>query len=108
MHAIQYEEWLKPETILPVQFHHLWCAPRTVSPERALLVAVLWQAIDDLRNHQDGRGTKARRLYREAYQWVASDDRSWPCSFLNVCDLLHLSAGALRAELLAVGGRAAA
>jgi hypothetical protein len=39
-------------------------------------------------------------LYREAYQWVVSDDRSWPYSFLNICDLLGLCAGALRAELL--------
>lgn len=108
MHAIQFEEWLQPETILPVQFDHMWCVPYAVSPERALLVAVLQQAIDDLRDHQESHGATARRLYREAYQWVASDDRSWPCSFLNICDLLHLSAGALRAALLASGRAAAA
>ena len=100
MHAIQFEEWLKPETILPVQFHHMWSATRTVAPERALIAAVLQQAIDDLRTYQNAHRPHARRVYRNAYQWVASDDRTWPCSFLNVCDLLGLSAGALRAELL--------
>jgi hypothetical protein len=100
MLAIQSEELLKPETILPAQFQRIWCGTRTTSPERALHLAVLRQALEDLRNHQDRRGAQARRLYREAYQWVASDERRWPCSFLNVCDVLGLCAGALRAELL--------
>jgi hypothetical protein len=100
MLAIQYEELLKPETILPAQFQRMWCGTRKTTPERALLAAVLQQAVEDLRNHEDRRGAQARRLYREAYQWVMSDDRGWPCSYLNVCDLLGLSAGALRTELL--------
>jgi hypothetical protein len=99
MHAIQFEEFVKPEAILPVQFQHLWCETREVTPERALFIAVLEQAIDDLRNFRTGR-PKGRHLYRKAYRWVASNDTTWPCSFLNVCDTLGLSAGALRAELL--------
>ena len=99
MLAIQSEELLKPETILPAQFQRMWCGTRKATPERALHMAVLQQALEDLRTYHHRRGAQARRLYREAYQWVASDDRSWPCSFLNVCDLLGLCAGALRAEL---------
>lgn len=100
MLAIQSEELLKPETILPAQFQRMWCGTRKTTPEKALLMAVLQQALEDLRNSSDRPGAQARRLYREAYQWVVSDDRSWPCSFLNVCDLLGLSAGALRTEML--------
>lgn len=100
MHAIQFEDLLQPEALLPVQFQHIWSGKRSITPERTLLVAILWQAADDLLKHQHARHPKMRRLYRDAYRWVASDDRTWPCSFLNICDLLGLSAGSLRVELL--------
>jgi len=34
------------------------------------------------------------------YQWVASDCRQWPFSFVNICEILDLSPQALRAQLL--------
>jgi hypothetical protein len=108
MTAIQFEDPLHPETVLPEQFQRMWGGTRTVTPERALLVAVLWQAADDLRAHGNVRRAHSRVLYRHAYRWVTSDDRSWPYSFLNVCDVLGLSAGSLRAELLRAGTLAAA
>jgi hypothetical protein len=108
MQAIQFEEWLKPETILPEQFHRMWCGSRRHTPERMLLIAMLWQAADDLRQYRDSRRAHSRRLYREAYRWVVSDDRSWPYSFLNVCDVLGISAAALRAQLMEPAERAAA
>ena len=100
MLAIQFEDLLKPETILPAQFQRMWCGTAKTTPEKALPMAVLQQALEDLRNYQERRGTHARRLYRNAYQWMMSDDRRWPYSFLNICDLLGLSAGALRTEVL--------
>jgi hypothetical protein len=108
MRAILFEDLVKPETVLPVQFQHMWREARGVTPERALFVAVLWQAIDDLRSYRNGHYSKGRSVYRNAYQWVVSDDRRWPCSFLNLCDLLGLSAGALRAGLLGTTAVAAA
>ena len=108
MTAIQFEEPLQREAILPEQFQRMWGGTRTITPERALLVAVLWQAADDLRTHGNVRRAQSRVLYRNAFRWVASDDRSWPYSFLNVCDVLGLSAGSLRAELLGDGALAAA
>jgi hypothetical protein len=103
MHAIQFEDLLEPEALLPVQFEHVWSGERAMTPERALLVAILWQAADDLLKHRHARHPRTRRLYRDAYRWVVSDDRAWPCSFLNICDLLGLSAGSLRLELLGAG-----
>ena len=36
----------------------------------------------------------------EAYKWVASGDRSWPYSFVNLCEALKLSPEYLRAGML--------
>ncbi len=96
-----YKEPLDPELILPVQFHGLWCGAPKVSPERMLMLSVLWQAADDLAKNRGAQRPRRRRLYWEAYRWVASSDRTWPYSFVNVCEALSFSPEALRALLLA-------
>lgn len=70
------------------------------SAEEELAAAVLQLAFDDLERHRGATEVRRRRAFREAYTWVASDERRWPFSFLNVCDLLDLSPRAVRAKLL--------
>jgi len=73
-------------------------------PERRLAAAVLLQAIDDL--ERLGRLTlrpstsgHERPSARRVLAWFASDDVSWPYSFVNVCAHLRLDAGAVRTRL---------
>jgi hypothetical protein len=68
------------------------------SGEVRLAAAILEDAIRICRKRPFGR------LFREACTWIASDDRSAVFSFLAVCDVLGLDAGAVRARL----GRTAA
>ena len=42
---------------------------------------------------------RARRLFVEASEWIAADDRTWPFSFVNVCDALDLSASRVRSVI---------
>jgi len=94
------EDLLTPEPALPAQFHEVWHRSRAITPEKALLLSVLWQAILDLRKHRFARRRRYQRLYLEAYKWVASDDRSWPYSFVNICESLSLNPESVRHELL--------
>jgi len=94
------EDLLIPEPALPVQFKEIWHRSRAISAERALILAVLWQAADDLQKHRFARRRQQQRLYMEAYDWVASEDQRWPYSFVNLCELLQLSPEALREGLL--------
>jgi hypothetical protein len=94
------DDLLTPEAALPAQFHYIWHRSRAISPERALVLAVLWQAIADLQKYRFARRRRHQRLYMEAYEWVASDDRIWPFSFVNLCETLNLSPESLRGELL--------
>ncbi len=94
------EELLIPEPALPVQFKEIWHRSRAISPDRALILAVLWQAADDLQKYRFARRRQQQRLYMEAYEWVASGDRRWPYSFINLCEVLQLSPEALREGLL--------
>jgi hypothetical protein len=82
----------------PVQFHDVYRSARTA--ERDLAAAVLRTAIGDLELHRYARGRRGQRQYWQAYDWVAATDWQWPFSFVNICDLLHLSPDALRVRLL--------
>jgi hypothetical protein len=73
---------------------------RDPNPEAVLAAAVLKLAYEDLLKHRGATETRRRRAFREAYVWVKSNERRWPFSFLNVCDMLDLSPAALRSKLL--------
>jgi hypothetical protein len=76
-----------------------------VCPEQKLAVAVVRQAKNDMKRFRSQRRETGRSLYVDARNWIASNDRSWPYSFLNLCDALHLQADLIRAELLGDASR---
>lgn len=95
--ALDLSTLLSPESVLPAQFEPArHCA---ATGERALMLAVLEDAIRCLQEHRRGRRAEPRRLAREAEAWIRSSaDR--PFSFVAVCDALDLPAPHLRAALL--------
>lgn len=85
-----------PETILPEQFFR----PSTgLLPEKRLMLAVLEEALLDLRRIGVPRTSRAHRRAGEVEAWFAADDESWPCSFLSICHALGLDASAVRTRL---------
>jgi hypothetical protein len=96
-----FEDMFPAEPALPSQFHDIWRHSRAITPERELALAVLTQAVLDLHKFRLARRRRPQRFYMEAYLWVASDERAWPFSFLNLCDGLGLDADGLRERLLA-------
>ena len=71
-----------------------------ICPERKLAVAVFSQAANDLQKFRHARRGARYSLYADARKWMASNDRIWPYSFLNLCDALNLAADVVRAQLL--------
>lgn len=70
-------------------------------PERALLRAVLQEAILDVRGYATGMSHKdRRRAAQQAYYWMLSRDVSWPFSFDNICNVLGFDPDCLRRWLL--------
>lgn len=67
---------------------------------RAIAAGILKQVRIDLRRFDRGTVAVERQLYCDAYEWIISDDRIWPFSFLNVCDALAVSPAHLRQELI--------
>jgi hypothetical protein len=94
------EEFLAPEPALPAQVYHLWHNTSAIAPERALALAVLNQAIMDLRRYQESGMRHHQATHDEARDWILSDDRSWPFSFASLCDIFSISVQAVRSEML--------
>jgi hypothetical protein len=68
-------------------------------PERRLLMAILSDALVRFRRLATAPRYAAHEL-REAERWIRSDDREWPCSFVNVCEALDIAYGPLRNAVL--------
>jgi len=94
------DDILVPDSALPTQFDDIWHKTRAITPERALALAVMWEAVIDLEKFRFATRRRQQRLYWEAYQWVTGNDRGWPYSFLNLCDVLNLAAQPVRKQLL--------
>ena len=60
-------------------------------PEKALLVAILEDAIHTYRKYRTARDRVGKERYREAEQWIMGGGDDWIFSFTNVCELLGLS-----------------
>ena len=100
MHVNAKFDIVAPDAVMPEQF---WPATPEQSGEYRLAVAVLGRTCEDLIKYRRAVNPNCRRAFTHAYNWVASDDRRWPYSFLNLCDLLDLPPPAVRSKLL--GGR---
>ena len=70
-----------------------------VQPERNLLLAVLTDAIQRFRLLATIHGARRRELSESAV-WILSDDRTWPYSFVNVCEALGIEPSGLRRALI--------
>jgi hypothetical protein len=67
--------------------------------EQRLLLAVLEEAVRTFQRYLDGEGRRSRRLLREVEAWFASDDPTFPFSFVPLCDALGLDPSYLRSGL---------
>jgi hypothetical protein len=90
---------LQPDTLLPSQYFATLKRKGNHEPERRLAIAVLQDAVDCYQKHLRARDRKAHQLFVDAEEWITSEDRTWPFSFENVCDLLQINAQYLRRGL---------
>lgn len=88
----------EPEFVLPVQFFSKCGNTASLQPEKHLMLAVLADALGTFQKYANATDRRARRLFEDAAEWIASDDIAWPFSFVNICHALDLDAAWLRAS----------
>jgi hypothetical protein len=94
-HRLEFE----PVVVLPVQMQSSRMADASLVPEKLLMLAVLEEAITTFQRHVADTGRRGRRLFREAEEWLLSEEREWPCSVRNICDALGFDVSYLRGGL---------
>lgn len=78
------------------------------TPARSLALAVMTQAVLDLRSAPRGKlHGKDRHLYAKTRAWFLSDDERWPHSFVSLCALFDWSPDAVRRHILGASWAAA-
>jgi hypothetical protein len=97
---MEQENAIDVEAAPPVQFDSIWRGATPSTRVRALLLAMLDQAASDLQFFRFRRRREAQRMYWEAHEWVMSDSRSHPFTFVNICEALKLSPDVLRSGLM--------
>ena len=61
-----------------------------LEPEKALLIALLEDAVHEYRKYSRARDRDGQARFQEAADWIMADDDTWIFSFRNVCELLGL------------------
>jgi hypothetical protein len=76
-----------------------WRGGPRLTPARRLMAAVLEDAVHELAHPGGGSARARERRCDEILAWFASDDDTWPFSFVNVCDALGIAPSRLRTQL---------
>jgi hypothetical protein len=86
-----------PDFILADQFFETRRAG--LDGERALMLAVLRDAVECYQKFALARDPRGRFEFEEAARWIESTEREWPYSFENICDVLDIDPVYLREGL---------
>jgi hypothetical protein len=71
-----------------------------LEPEKALIAAILEDAIHEYHKYRDTRDAAGKERFREAEEWIMHEGDEWIFSFDNVCEFLGLDPEYLRRGLL--------
>ena len=75
------------------------CETRDYRGEKALMVAVLLDALSIFYKTDGVRDHRKRLEFREVHSWIFADGGDGPFSFENVCGVIGIDADALRDSL---------
>jgi hypothetical protein len=90
----------EPEVVLPAQLSWRARCDGNTSGARALMLAVLEDAMLCVERGRRRRHPRTRQMAAEAETWMRSDSREWLFSFVSICDVLGIDTDALRGRLL--------
>ncbi len=89
----------EPDTLLPIQYFEAMRRKHLLEGEKRLILSVLEDAVECFMKCIDSATNKGQRLFRDADEWIALEDKRWVFSFDNVCDMLDINAEYMRAGL---------
>lgn len=89
----------QPDTLIGEDYASNFRRKIPLEAERTLLLAILEDGIRSFQENLFATSGKRRTIFDEANEWIFSDDDSWFCSFVSVCNLLNLEPEYIRRGL---------
>jgi hypothetical protein len=89
----------EPDTLLPIQYFEAMRKKHLLEGEKRLILSVLEDAVECFMKCIDASASKSQRLFRDADEWIALEDKHWVFSFDNVCEMLDINPEYLRRGL---------
>jgi transposase-like protein len=89
----------EPDTLLPIQYFEAMRKKHLLEGEKRLILSVLEDAVECFMKCIDATTSKSQRLFRDADEWIALEDKHWVFSFDNVCEMLDINPEYLRRGL---------
>jgi hypothetical protein len=89
----------QPDVLLTEQYIDNFRRKTPLEPERALLLAVLDDAVRSFQDNLLSQNKKKQLLFEEAREWLFSNDSGWVFSFVSICGLLGLDPDYIRRGL---------
>jgi hypothetical protein len=77
------------DTVISEQFFDTFRSTQ-LEPEKALLLAILEDAVHCLEKYKAAKDRVGRERFRDAESWIMERGTEWIFSFDNVCELLGL------------------
>jgi CheY-like chemotaxis protein len=94
---------LEPDILAPYQYLKIRRRTEPAAPEKALMFAVLADAIETYQKFAAAKSSRGKTLFREVEAWLWNEQSDAVFSFLNICEVLQLDPGSLRRRLLQCG-----
>jgi hypothetical protein len=90
-----------PDIILPSQYFGVVERREHLTPEKKLMLAVLESVVHDFKKYRLAEGRRGKRLFREAYEWLASQEETGIFSLVAICHALEIDPDYIRKGLSA-------
>ncbi len=97
--ADRFVNLFEPDTLLPAQYFAAFSREGGLVRERRLMLAVLQDAVECYQKYALARDPRGRLLFEDACDWIESEEREWPFSYENICEVLGLNPEYIRRGL---------
>ena len=74
----------EPDTLLPIQYFEAMRKKHLLEGEKRLILSVLEDAIECFMKCIDASTSKGQRLFRDADEWIAHEDKRWGRAVVRV------------------------
>ena len=88
------------DTTLGDQYFATFRRGEHLEPEKALLMAILEDAVDCFQENLSAESGRRKMLFDDAEQWIRADGGDWVFSFDHICEALGFNPAYVRQGLL--------